>query len=159
MSPKTFISNMMASQNFFRILKTEQKVKKWKDFVSSIHFKDCNFKVILYYDFKELYFLLVKKKLEELLELLDVPCYGFNFGFLHFLCTRIPHYGNLLEKILNLSFGRKQHIIFGSYKVVLGSLALLNWAFVYLQMEMMFFHLVAIKSKQQFHQTKLHLQT
>ena len=45
MSPKTFISNMMASQIFFRILKTEQKVKKWKDFVSinSIHFETCNF--------------------------------------------------------------------------------------------------------------------
>ena len=38
MSPKTFISNIMASQNFFRVLKTEQKVKKWKDFVCSIHF-------------------------------------------------------------------------------------------------------------------------
>ena len=42
MSPKIFISNMMASKFFFRILKTEQKLKKSKDFVShtlnSCHF-------------------------------------------------------------------------------------------------------------------------
>ena len=43
LSPKTFISNIMTSKMFFRILKAEQKEKKWKDSVSSIHFGHQNF--------------------------------------------------------------------------------------------------------------------
>ena len=44
MSQKTFTSNMMTSKICFRILKTEQKVKKWKDFVFSVYFEDGIFK-------------------------------------------------------------------------------------------------------------------
>ena len=42
---------MMTSKCFFLILKTQQKVKKWKDSVSCIHFEDRSFWNVDYFTF------------------------------------------------------------------------------------------------------------
>ena len=51
MSSKIFINNNDIKKFFFR-MKTEQKVKKWKDSVSSIHFGNRNFSSAFNYCFR-----------------------------------------------------------------------------------------------------------